>query len=692
VHVESAASNIAHPDVFVGISGTFDVENYGDLLFPLIAAAALTRRDQRMRVVPYSVTGKAEPAWPYQVRPVDELIASVTTLSAMLIGGGQLVRFDSRYPIPVPPNVALPIAYWLVPAALAALTGKPVIWNAVGAWTGSPRAPWQDELVRQVFAASYFIGVRDILTRDHLARLAPGAAIEFLPDTAFGLARLWPLEAAESVDFKKWRTSLRLDGKYVVIQASAAVGVHRATIESLVASMDAIATVILPVSWCHGDRAEKFPKSKRRVLLSREWLPPALIREIIARSEFVFASSLHACITALSYGVPAARAPTFSDRKYELLDEFDGIVRIDQADALRRLIRRGRQVEPRVIEYADRLDRYWDDVARVVRHPPSEHSSKASTVMLAWVAQECGSRGGFGSTRRLVMSMRESLARYIPDRGSGLHRRLYRLKHRALTTFRWNARAIEIAPVQVNGNGVASADRASARGILDLDQIARQQLETEPYPWASIDRSFSMADAAELAAGFPRDNFKFVKGNDGEKGYEFAARSLIHIGATGPSAPGGLSPAWQALVGDLLSAEYRSVLTRTTGVDLTSALIEANAVYYGPGAHLGPHLDLKEKVLSHVLYFNDTWDARDGGCLNILNSADPTDVRAEVLPLLGTSVLIVRSNRSWHSVPRVARDCRTTRRTINVIFWLPGSASTTWPPGERAALRDFTGA
>src|SRR5436305_15125658 len=86
-------SNNAHRDMAIGMAGTFDVENYGDLLFPLIAAAALHRRDPRIHVMPFSVNGKSAPSWPFQVWPLEEMNASVSSLSAMLIGGGQLIRF-----------------------------------------------------------------------------------------------------------------------------------------------------------------------------------------------------------------------------------------------------------------------------------------------------------------------------------------------------------------------------------------------------------------------------------------------------------------------------------------------------------------------------------------------------------------------------------------------------------------------
>jgi SM-20-related protein len=117
--------------------------------------------------------------------------------------------------------------------------------------------------------------------------------------------------------------------------------------------------------------------------------------------------------------------------------------------------------------------------------------------------------------------------------------------------------------------------------------------------------------------------------------------------------------------------------------------MEVNVVHYGPGAWLGPHLDLKEKIVTHVRYCNDAWDPQLGGCLNILRSSNPDDMHATIPPLVGNSALLVRSNRSWRSVSRVAAECQTSRRGVNVIFHLPGSVSTMWPPGKTPVLQDL---
>jgi len=697
VHPDADIIDESPGDPVVGMAGTFDVENYGDLLFPLIAAEALKRRDPRIRVAPFSVTSRSTSSWPFDVAAFDELTSALPSLSAMLIGGGQLVRFDKRYPEAVPSHIEMPIAYWLIPAVQAALVAKPVIWNAVGAWTDSPREPGYDALIRAVFAASHFIGVRDAASRDHLARIAPDAAIDLLPDTAFGLSRLWPLETA-SAEYLDWRGSLGLETDYVVVQASEAMPAHRSRIEDAMLALGVVDAVILPICRCHGDRADAFPRMAGRNLPNRDWLSPLLISEIIGRSRFVFASSLHACITALSYGVPVARARRCSDRKFELLEGFEGIADVDDRQGVSRLIGRGRRIDPRVVQHGDRLDLHWDQVARVALHPPIAQLSHSRRLMLDAVVRQMAVRSSPARGRRIISILGRPVIY--------LKRRAGSLRNRAMS---W-LEGLRTAPRKIEferGASGGSAEPGAARPewwaetglqpelpgrILDLQRIAQFPMRSEPYRWAAIDRLFRPDHAASLAASFPRDKFKDVAGYDGEKGYRYMARSLIHMGAAAPSHPEGLHPLWLALAEDLLSDEYRAAVSAASGLELASAPMEVNVIHYGAGSWLGPHVDLKEKILTHILYFNDDWNPRDGGCLNILRAKDPEQMAAEIRPLVGNSALLVRSDHSWHSVSPVAQGCTTSRRSLNVIFHLPGSVSTMWPPRAKARLRDYAGA
>jgi SM-20-related protein len=51
--------------------------------------------------------------------------------------------------------------------------------------------------------------------------------------------------------------------------------------------------------------------------------------------------------------------------------------------------------------------------------------------------------------------------------------------------------------------------------MLDLARLERQTLKTEPYEYAFADGVFSPDAAAALAATYPRDHFKTVRGDDG---------------------------------------------------------------------------------------------------------------------------------------------------------------------------------
>jgi len=227
--------------------------------------------------------------------------------------------------------------------------------------------------------------------------------------------------------------------------------------------------------------------------------------------------------------------------------------------------------------------------------------------------------------------------------------------------------------------------------MLDLTQIARRSLETEPFSWAAIDGLYAPKAAAALAATYPRDHFKTLSGHDGEKEYLYEARALLGLGA-GVAHAEELSGVWRELAHDLLSPEYRVTMSLLTGYDLTASPVEANVYHYAPGASLGAHLDLPYKLVTHVLYFNSAWNARDGGCLSILRSSHPDDRAAEILPLVGNSAVLVRSDRSWHAVQRVAEGCRKSRRSVTVTFYRPGSVSPMWPPGDTTPLHRYEGA
>jgi len=214
--------------------------------------------------------------------------------------------------------------------------------------------------------------------------------------------------------------------------------------------------------------------------------------------------------------------------------------------------------------------------------------------------------------------------------------------------------------------------------MLDLTQIARCTLNSEPYSWAAIRGLFASKAAAALTATYPLDHFKTVSERDANKESRCETRALLRLGEDTVAHAQELTDVWRELAHDLLSPEYRTAMSLLTGYDLTAVPIEVNLHHYGPGASLGPHVDLPCKLVTHILYVNHTWSPKDGGCLRILRSGNLDDFVREIVPLIWESTVLVRSDHSWHAIQRVTEGCRKSRRTVEVTFYRPRSVSPIW--------------
>jgi lipopolysaccharide transport system ATP-binding protein len=310
----------------LGVWGTFDVENYGDHLFPRVAAHELARRLEAVTVRAYSPLGwlhptrmdggePAEPLGPWHEARLDELAAE---LDCVLIGGGEIIHTRDELLAP---------AYGISAADMRALTPSryfieglgpereercPVLWHAVGV----PFDPIPEDAARMraALATRPYVAVRDDLSRARLLAAGVDAEVAVVPDSAFLAPRILapPLlrKRREYLQAMGWYPA---DGNAMVVQGNRDLVGFAPDLAAVCVRLRAehpdLRVVLAPTGVCHGDdelASDLFDRlrgaGQRDVFrLPREVGVEDLAAAISGAGVFV-GSSLHGCITALAFG------------------------------------------------------------------------------------------------------------------------------------------------------------------------------------------------------------------------------------------------------------------------------------------------------------------------------------------------------------------------------------------------------
>ena len=353
----------------IGLVGTFDVENYGDLLFPLIAQTELEERLGPIQLHCFSYGAKSAEDWPFPVTSVTELPRLAAGLDGLLIGGGFLVRFDKAVApgYGPPPGLHHPTGYWLSPALIALQHGVPVLWNAPGVHYEDLPA-WADPLMELAFSSSSYIAVRDEPSRAALGRFADPDRIEVVPDTAFGLARR--LAGPPMPELARVRAAAGLTGPYIIIQGARNLGDGQRFLRRHADRLRGYRLLALPIGPVNSDDTSVLDPDLPGLVTLPFWPHPLLMAGLIREAEAVIGSSFHLAITALTAGVPVFSPVDLSLWKYPGLLGFETIhpLPAEDSDPEWFFSRLGRAaVSPRVGAAVDRLASHWDRIASALQ-------------------------------------------------------------------------------------------------------------------------------------------------------------------------------------------------------------------------------------------------------------------------------------------------------------------------------------
>jgi SM-20-related protein len=207
-----------------------------------------------------------------------------------------------------------------------------------------------------------------------------------------------------------------------------------------------------------------------------------------------------------------------------------------------------------------------------------------------------------------------------------------------------------------------SSEIESVVGML-VGRLVRGQFVASPWPHLYLPDALPMDYAQRIAKAFPADALQPCERNNSDKDYRLWTSDFAD-----PMSQAGLAPNWRGLLAALSSDVYRGVLARLSGVDLSSTTVSLTCWEYRSGDFLAAHLDKPEKVLTQVIYLGEGWAQSDGGRLRIQRTRDVRATASALAPTLGASAVLVRSERSWHSVEALAT-AAAPRRSINLTYW-----------------------
>jgi polysaccharide pyruvyl transferase WcaK-like protein len=379
--------------VRLGLWGTFDLENFGDMLYPRIVRRELARRALGIEVVPFSPIGYVghnrfeepgeAPAAPLGTWSVDRLGELAEQIDVLAIGGGDIVHDR---------DAGLAPHYGLEPEELERRRthrffceglveqGVPTAWLAVGV----PFEPDAELAARLRAAVGRFssVSVRDEGSKERLEAAGVEASIDVVPDPAFLTPRLLPPdeiarrieELRDGGSFPRQRPALLIQGTQPLLPFVEAIAAQVATI---VREQD-LEPVLVEAGPLHGD--DEFAEALAEQLHGAMRLPADAgsddLIAAIASCEAFIGSSLHGNIVAAAF-----------DRTWLMLDLVEqakrrGVAALFEAedrvvpdaagigDAFRAAAAQG-SLAPRVAHLQERIDGAFDRLAELATSEPS---------------------------------------------------------------------------------------------------------------------------------------------------------------------------------------------------------------------------------------------------------------------------------------------------------------------------------
>jgi polysaccharide pyruvyl transferase WcaK-like protein len=307
----------------VAVLGTFDVDNYGDHLFPRVAVAELTKRLPGATVDCYAPFGPLHPtrfSGGPPIRPLGpwepgRLDHFADTYDGVLVGGGELLHLNDPllagfYGVErAEVDLVRPSRWFLEGLGRVREERCPVLWHAIGVPFDLSEA--QATRVRAALAHRPPPVVRDPLSRDRLLAAGVLPPVDVAPDSGLLVDRLFDEgELDDRLDRLRAR-GVHPDGPTLVVQGCDLLVPFAGRIADVVgrlARANGLELVLLETGRCRGDGAFADAIARRLGSTPHVRTPAdadlADVAAVLASAGLFVGSSLHGAITSLVHGRP----------------------------------------------------------------------------------------------------------------------------------------------------------------------------------------------------------------------------------------------------------------------------------------------------------------------------------------------------------------------------------------------------
>ena len=200
-------------------------------------------------------------------------------------------------------------------------------------------------------------------------------------------------------------------------------------------------------------------------------------------------------------------------------------------------------------------------------------------------------------------------------------------------------------------------------------------LATYPFPWINPQGFLTEQGFAELTSNMPavelfESRFGYNRKNNqtGHSRYSLEYEDGLDI-----------HPAWEAFIAELLSPEYRQLISKL--MNTQHFRLRMHWHYTPSGCDVSPHCDSKVKLGSQIFYMNtrDNWNAEWGGQTVILDdhgkfatnsnpSFEDFDQEWEAETMDNRSIIFGRKGNSWHGVRAINAPEGALRKVFILVY------------------------